>query len=789
MKKFSFGFISVVWAIALALILSDGAHAQSTRVFVDSFTANPTTGVSLSLNNSTPTGTLTSALGTYSAFTNNSSATATTAALNGTGASPNNVLRISGATGLNGTQTIVTSPFSPYSSTFNGVMKSNGIVSWVFTMRTNSSGMAQTVARGLTNSTTGTSPGNASFATVIAASSSSLLSATTSGWAVIYTQPDSTSGTGNYKLDFGHFTTGLGSGTNNFTTLITTGASAASTLSKYLQIKIVYNSLTNAWSMFTREDGTNIDPLSGASLTQVGSTVISSVNTTTTMTHYGFYSNHKATTNAFFDNFNVFTSPVLANPSSATFSGFTYAQGVGPSTAQTVSDSALGLSQNLTVTPSTNYEVSVPALSIAFTNSPFNITPAQAFANIPLSFSIRLKAGLAQGSYNGETVTLSTKDSSAATISKTITCNGTVSAAAVTPTITYSTASFNSAFANTAAGSNSSSSSFTVNGSNLGSNPIVITAPTNFAVSTDNSSFSTSASLSPTSGTVSTTTIYVRYSPSGTGAYSGNLTLSNAASSVEINSVVTSSATVAAVSGYVSPFYYKGSGSLATLANWSAKSDGTGSAPSDFATAGVSYLILNNATTDAAWTVSGTGSKIILGSASNSAVTLTVASGFAITGTVNIAAAWSGSNKLVVAATSLPTFGTLNAASTVEIQSTLTFNGSGTSFGLLNFTSGTQTVTSSVTAATVTVAGATVNVTPASSTAIIITGNLAVSSGSFTLSNTNISLFPINGQPNTNRRHDHVGKRCDSKFYNVFHRRIVEYQRRYAQQCFGLDHR
>ena len=63
------------------------------------------------------------------------------------------------------------------------------------------------------------------------------------------------------------------------------------------------------------------------------------------------------------------------------------------------------------------------------------------------------------------------------------------------------------------AGTNSSSSSYTVTGLRLLSN-LVITAPTGFQVSTDNTSFSSSVTLTPVSGSVSETTIYARFSPS-----------------------------------------------------------------------------------------------------------------------------------------------------------------------------------------------------------------------------------------------------------------------------------
>ena len=70
----------------------------------------------------------------------------------------------------------------------------------------------------------------------------------------------------------------------------------------------------------------------------------------------------------------------------------------------------------------------------------------------------------------------------------------------------------------------SSSQTTTVSGSNLSAN-ITVAAPTNFEVSTDNSSFSDSVTLTQSGGTVNSTTIHTRLkSGLSTGSYSGNIT-------------------------------------------------------------------------------------------------------------------------------------------------------------------------------------------------------------------------------------------------------------------------
>src|SRR4029078_7326399 len=82
---------------------------------------------------------------------------------------------------------------------------------------------------------------------------------------------------------------------------------------------------------------------------------------------------------------------------------------------------------------------------------------------------------------------------------------------ALTPTISNSGTL--SAFVS-CSGTVSSSQSFTTSGTNLTAN-IVVTTPTGFEVSTTSGSgYGSSVNLTPSSGTVSTTTIYVRLTSS-----------------------------------------------------------------------------------------------------------------------------------------------------------------------------------------------------------------------------------------------------------------------------------
>jgi hypothetical protein len=135
-------------------------------------------------------------------------------------------------------------------------------------------------------------------------------------------------------------------------------------------------------------------------------------------------------------------------------------------------------------------------------------------------------------------------------------------------------------------------------------------------------------------------------------------------------------------------YYYKGSGALSDITNWGTNTNGTGTNPLDFISAGQLFNIRNTSavTTTAAWTVAGAGSKIIVGDASVAPVTLTIASGFPITTTspvvLDIAAASTGSNSVVLQDAVTPTFGTMEATSEVHYQANLS-TGTTKTFGKL----------------------------------------------------------------------------------------------------------
>ncbi len=156
-------------------------------------------------------------------------------------------------------------------------------------------------------------------------------------------------------------------------------------------------------------------------------------------------------------------------------------------------------------------------------------------------------------------------------------------------------------------------------------------------------------------------------------------------------------------------YYSKSTGNLEVPANWGLNTDGTGAPPPNFSNASQVFNIRNRATATigAAWTVSGAGSKIVVGNGV-AACNFTIPATLAVSGTVDV----SASATLTIINTTIPTLGSLNASSTVVFGRT---NGGqnvpANTYGNLTLsnTSGTNTATGAivVNAALVTTSGGT----------------------------------------------------------------------------------
>ena len=89
-------------------------------------------------------------------------------------------------------------------------------------------------------------------------------------------------------------------------------------------------------------------------------------------------------------------------------------------------------------------------------------------------------------------------------------------------------------------GFSSASASFNLSGSDLTGAPgsITITAPSNFEVSNDNSSWGTSTTVAFTSAALSSTTVYVRFTPQSAGSLSGNVSITGGGVSAPVTVAV-----------------------------------------------------------------------------------------------------------------------------------------------------------------------------------------------------------------------------------------------------------
>jgi hypothetical protein len=192
--------------------------------------------------------------------------------------------------------------------------------------------------------------------------------------------------------------------------------------------------------------------------------------------------------------------------SPTSLSGFSYILGNGPSSEQSYTLSGANLTSspgNITVIAPTNYEISLSS-GTGFSNSllvPFTD------ANFSDEIYVRLKSGLSEGDYNGESITHNGGGASEVILS----CSGTVDPI---PPASFTVSSNSlSNFTYVVGNGPSAEQSFNLSGTYLTGYPdnITIEAPENYEISlSSGSDFSTQIILPYTSETLSITTIYVR---------------------------------------------------------------------------------------------------------------------------------------------------------------------------------------------------------------------------------------------------------------------------------------
>lgn len=121
------------------------------------------------------------------------------------------------------------------------------------------------------------------------------------------------------------------------------------------------------------------------------------------------------------------TPTITVSPSSLT--GFTYVLGSGPSAEQSFNVTGTNLTADISITPSANYEISTGTGGAFVATNPITLEETGGtVASTPIF--VRLKAGLATGDYNGETITASSTGAD----NKTVACSGSVTDPILEPT-------------------------------------------------------------------------------------------------------------------------------------------------------------------------------------------------------------------------------------------------------------------------------------------------------------------------------------------------------------------
>ncbi|MFY7743744.1 MAG: choice-of-anchor D domain-containing protein, partial [Flavobacterium sp.] len=193
------------------------------------------------------------------------------------------------------------------------------------------------------------------------------------------------------------------------------------------------------------------------------------------------------------------------------------------STSQNFTVSGSDLTANVAVSASSDFEVSTD--NVSFTSS-VNLTQSGGtLSGQPVTVFVRFSP-TASG-LNSGTITLTSNGAT----NRTVSVSGT--GFVPVPTLTASTASIN--FGNVEVGQESNASTFTLSGVNLTS-AVTITAPVDYFLSTDNSSFSGFLNLPVSGGNINgqPLTIYVKFVPSSLGFVSGDLEINSTGATTQI---------------------------------------------------------------------------------------------------------------------------------------------------------------------------------------------------------------------------------------------------------------
>ena len=292
MKKLLLNYKSINCAFLFMLIFTNAVLAQKTII-------NETFGTIVI--NSPYTGGTSTVPASPNQITYTKTSTATTPGLASVATSSSNgYLSLTGGGGTSGV-TYLTAPLP--TNNFVSILKNNSYpITWTFNMRLNRT----TNIAGLTI-TSGT---NYVPAEVLVSSNSDLLGSSTKGYAVSLSGGSTSS---YHKIELSSFIAGLSS-----SSIVLTSPEFAA--QDYVSVKVTYTPSTETWSLAVKSNGATAfsDPSTDTFSSPVSTVNI--VNTSETMTHFGYYYSHMASgtvASAVFKNDNykmVLESPIVALP-------------------------------------------------------------------------------------------------------------------------------------------------------------------------------------------------------------------------------------------------------------------------------------------------------------------------------------------------------------------------------------------------------------------------------------------------------------------------------------------
>mgnify|MGYP000869329198 CR=1 FL=1 len=210
------------------------------------------------------------------------------------------------------------------------------------------------------------------------------------------------------------------------------------------------------------------------------------------------------------------TPTISVNPT--TLSGFTYILGSGPSAEQSFVVSGTNLTDDITISIPTNYEISDDTgENFQAAINPIILT--QTAGEVNQTIYVRLKAGLAGGTYN-EDISLTSTDADPLSISLVGEVIEPIPAVFVDPAVL-------SGFIYYVEEGPSAEQSFTVSGEFLDGN-VSLSVTADYEISSvSGESFSSTLTLSPSAGYLGETAVYVRQVAGlPIGSYSGTVTIS-----------------------------------------------------------------------------------------------------------------------------------------------------------------------------------------------------------------------------------------------------------------------